>query len=97
MHTATKRFFVLLFAAGAPFPAIAHGPMATDDAGTLDVDGMKVEAVLGREVEAYGEKRARPDKAIGLRYEILEGFNVYASAGRGNDRSFGNLGVAWEF
>lgn len=235
MHTATKRFFALLFAAGASFPAIAEGPMATDDAGTLDVGGMKVEAVLGRDdkarsaelgfgyglvenveiglgfaretdrtddpsarlrgtgigikwvpiqnkgdeggwslglcfgygktrvddrfkaekftekeyalsglatyrfasgqvlhmnlgstrvkaqgeseslgtwgigyefplleklqltVEAFGTEHSRPDKAIGLRYEIVDGLKLYASVGRGNDRSFGNLGVAWEF
>lgn len=48
-------------------------------------------------VEAYGEEHAGPDKAIGLRYEILDGLKLYASVGRGNDRSFGNLGVAWEF
>jgi len=48
-------------------------------------------------LEAFGEEHAGPDKAIGLRYEILEGLKVYASIGRGNDRSFGNLGVAWEF
>jgi hypothetical protein len=48
-------------------------------------------------VEAYGEERSGPDKAVGLRYEIAEGLKLYGSVGRGNDRSFGNLGVAWEF
>ncbi len=48
-------------------------------------------------VETYGEERSSPDKALGLRYEILDGLKVYGSVGRGNDRSFGNLGVAWEF
>lgn len=48
-------------------------------------------------VEAYGEEHVLPDKAIGLRYEILDGFKVYASVGRGNDRSFGQVGLAWEF
>lgn len=48
-------------------------------------------------VEAYGEEHSGPDKAIGLRYEIADGLKLYASVGRGNDRSFGNLGVAWEF
>jgi hypothetical protein len=48
-------------------------------------------------VEAYGEEHSGPDKALGLRYEIAEGLKLYGSAGRGNDRSFGNLGVAWEF
>lgn len=235
MHTATKRFIALLFAVGASFPAIAEGPMATDDAGTLGVGGMKAEAVLGRDdkvrsaelgfgygvienvelglvlqretdraddpsaklrgtgigikwvpiqnkgdeggwsfglsfgygkarvnerstpakftekelsvaglatyhfengqvlhmnlgstrvkaqgesesvgtwgigyefplmeklqltVEAFGEEHSGPDKAIGLRYEIADGLKLYGSFGRGNHRSFGNLGVAWEF
>lgn len=48
-------------------------------------------------VETFGEERARPDKAIGLRYEVFDGFKLSAAVGRGNDRSFGNLGVAWEF
>lgn len=48
-------------------------------------------------VETYGEERTRPDKAVGLRYEVLDGLKLYGSVGRGNDRSFGNLGVAWEF
>ena len=48
-------------------------------------------------VEAYGEEHSGPDKAIGLRYEIADGLKLYGSVGRGNDRSFGNLGVAWEF
>lgn len=48
-------------------------------------------------VETYGEEHTRPDKAVGLRYEILDGLKLYGSVGRGNDRSFGNLGVAWEF
>lgn len=48
-------------------------------------------------VEAFGEEHAGPDKAIGLRYEIQEGLKVFASIGRGNDRSFGQVGLAWEF
>lgn len=48
-------------------------------------------------VEAFGEEKSRPDKAVGLRYEIMEGLKLYGSVGRGNDRGFGNLGVAWEF
>ncbi len=48
-------------------------------------------------VEAYGEEHARPDKAIGLRYEIVEGLKISGAVGRGNDRSFGQVGFAWEF
>ena len=47
--------------------------------------------------EVFGEEHSRPDKAIGLRYEIVAGLKLYGSVGRGNDRSFGNIGVAWEF
>lgn len=48
-------------------------------------------------LETYGEEHAGPDKAIGLRYEIVEGLKAYGAVGRGNDRSFGNIGFAWEF
>lgn len=48
-------------------------------------------------VEAYGEEHARPDKAIGLRYEVFDGFKISGAVGRGNDRSFGQVGLAWEF
>lgn len=48
-------------------------------------------------VETFGEAHARPDKAIGLRYEIIDGLKAYAAVGHGNDRSFGNIGLAWEF
>jgi len=48
-------------------------------------------------VESFGEEHSRPDKALGLRYEIVEGLKLYGAVGRGNDRNFGNLGVAWEF
>lgn len=54
-------------------------------------------AKLQLTVEAYGEEHARPDKAIGLRYAILDGLKVSAAIGRGNDRSFGQVGFAWEF
>lgn len=47
--------------------------------------------------EVYGEKRLRPDKALGLRYEIAEGLKVSVAAGRGNGRTFGQVGMAWEF
>ena len=48
-------------------------------------------------LEVYGDEHGRPDKAIGLRYEILDGLKIYGSVGSGSDRRFGNLGVAWEF
>ena len=47
--------------------------------------------------EIFGEEHARPDKAIGLRYQVFDGFKVSAAVGRGNDRSFGQVGAAWEF
>ena len=47
--------------------------------------------------EIFGDDHSRPDKAVGLRYEVFDGFKVSAAVGRGNDRSFGQLGAAWEF
>ncbi|MEW6163565.1 MAG: hypothetical protein AB1642_00740 [Pseudomonadota bacterium] len=48
-------------------------------------------------VEAFGEENADTDNAIGLRYEIADGLKVYGAVGHGNNRGFGNAGVAWEF
>lgn len=48
-------------------------------------------------VEAFGEEHSRPDKAVGLRYEVIDGFKVSGAVGRGNDRNFGQVGAAWEF
>lgn len=47
--------------------------------------------------EIYGAEQTRPDKALGLRYEIFDGFKVSGAVGRGNDRNFGQIGAAWEF
>jgi hypothetical protein len=47
--------------------------------------------------EVFGEEHSSPDKAVGLRYEVFDGFKVSAAVGRGNDRSFGQVGAAWEF
>ncbi len=47
--------------------------------------------------EIFGEKHSRPDKAIGLRYEVIKGVKISGAIGRGNHRSFGQLGLAWEF
>ncbi len=54
-------------------------------------------AALKLTVEVFGEEGTRPDKALGLRYELFQGFKVSAAIGRGNDRSFGQVGFAWEF
>jgi hypothetical protein len=48
-------------------------------------------------VETYGAQHAGPDRAIGLRYEIVEGLKLSGAVGRGNGRTFANAGVAWEF
>lgn len=47
--------------------------------------------------EIFGEGGSGPDKAVGLRYEIFDGFKVSAAIGHGNDREFGQVGFAWEF
>jgi len=54
-------------------------------------------AKLQMTAEIYGQEKSRPDKAIGLRYEIIDGLKVSGAVGRGNARSFGQVGVAWEF
>lgn len=50
---------------------------------------------LGAEV--FGAEDGRPDRQIGLRYEVVEGFTVSGAVGRGSDRTIANLGCAWEF
>ncbi len=47
--------------------------------------------------EAFGSQHGAPDKAIGVRYEIQDGLKLSGEIGRGDDRSFANLGLAWEF
>lgn len=47
--------------------------------------------------EVYGERHTRPDKAVGLRYEVADGLKVSAAVGRGNGGTFSQLGMAWEF
>lgn len=48
-------------------------------------------------LETYGAERMRPDKQVGLRWEVADGLKLSIAAGRGNSRSFGNAGLAWEF
>ncbi len=48
-------------------------------------------------LETYGEEHARPDKALGLRYEIADALKLSAALGRGNGRAFHQVGLAWEF
>ena len=47
--------------------------------------------------EVFGQEHAGPDKALGLRYEVAPGLKLSAAMGRGNERNFGRLGMAWEF
>jgi len=47
--------------------------------------------------EVFGEEGSGPDKALGLRYEVIEGFKISGAIGRGNERGFGQIGFAWEF
>lgn len=48
-------------------------------------------------LETFGAERARPDKAVGLRYALRDGLKLSAAVGDGNDRHFGQVAVAWEF
>lgn len=47
--------------------------------------------------EIHGESTLRPDKALGLRYTLREGLKISGAFARGNDRSFAQLGAAWEY
>ncbi len=48
-------------------------------------------------LETFGKQHSKPDRAVGLRYELIEGLKISGAYGYGNDRSFANLGVAYEF
>ena len=48
-------------------------------------------------VETFGTQHSGPDKAIGLRYKVIDGLKVSGAIGRGNDRNFGQVGFSWEF
>lgn len=47
--------------------------------------------------EVFGAQHGRPDRALGVRYTIRDGFKVSALAGRGNDRSFYTVAALLEF
>ena len=47
--------------------------------------------------EIHSQTAQSPDKALGLRYEIREGLKLSGALGRGNERQFGQLGLAWEY
>lgn len=48
-------------------------------------------------VESFGASHSGPERAVGVRYRIADGLKVSAAVGRGNERSFANAGIAWEF
>lgn len=48
-------------------------------------------------LETFGNEHERPDRQVGVRWTVAEGLKLSAAAGRGNDRSFAQAGVAWEF
>lgn len=66
-----------------------------------NVWGLGFEQPVGETVqitlEVFGAEGARPDRQIGVRWEVAEGLKLSAAVGRGNERSFANAGVAWEF
>lgn len=47
-------------------------------------------------LETFGNEHERPDRQLGVRWEVA-GLKLSAAAGRGNDRSFAQAGLAWEF
>lgn len=56
-----------------------------------------VSAALQLTAEVFGARHSRPDKALGLRYELFDGFKLSGAIGRGSGRDFGQVGFAWEF
>lgn len=47
--------------------------------------------------ELFGVEHSGADKQIGLRWTVAHGLKLSVGLGRGNGRSFGSAGVAWEF
>ena len=47
-------------------------------------------------VETFGAEDVRPDRAVGLRYDILPGLKVSGAVGQGDGRSFTQAGFARE-
>ncbi len=69
-----------------------------EDVGTWGIGlDVPLTARLSFTLETFGAEAVRPDRQVGLRYEIAEGLMVSGAIGRGNDRSVASLGVAWEF
>jgi hypothetical protein len=48
-------------------------------------------------LEIFGAEHSRPDRQVGLRWELVDGLKLSIAAGRGNGRSIANAGIAWEF
>lgn len=75
------------------------------DAGSADERattwGLGLDVPLGGPVqltlETFGARHTRPDRQVGLRWELAEGLKLSGAVGRGNGRSMANLGLAWEF
>lgn len=74
----------------------ARGPDSSVNTWGLGFDQPLVDKV-NLTIEAFGANKSGPDKQLGLRWEVAEGVKLSVGAGRGNDRSFGNAGLAWEF
>lgn len=47
--------------------------------------------------EVYGEEHARASQALGVRYKFSGNTNLFARIGRNDERTFGSIGVAFEF
>lgn len=48
-------------------------------------------------LETFGAEHSRPDRQVGLRWELADGLKLSIAAGRGNGRNIANAGIAWEF
>lgn len=75
------------------------GPDDTNNTWGIGFDQPVLEN-LNLTLETYGNTsrdQGRPDTQVGLRWTIAEGLKLSGAVGRGNGRSFGNAGIAWEF
>ncbi len=68
---------------------------------SVNVWGLGFEQPLAEAVqltlEIFGAEHSRPDRQLGLRWEVSDGLKLSVAAGRGNSRGFANAGIAWEF
>lgn len=81
---------------GQEWARVQGGKDSADRVWGLGLDLPLVER-LHLTLETFGSESTRPDRQVGLRYEIVENVKLSGAIGYGNDRPIANLGLAWEF